>query len=41
MTEKIAKAATDLVKPGVFAVLAILTSDGDTVLRPIGGDWNA
>lgn len=29
----------DLVSEGVFALLAVLTADGEVVLRPIGGDW--
>lgn len=30
-----------LVEPGVFAVLAALTAEGEVVLRPIGGSWGA
>lgn len=26
---------------GTFAVLVVLTPDGDVVLRPIGGRWDA
>lgn len=34
-------AVKSLVEPGVFAVLAALTAEGDVVLRPIGGSWGA
>lgn len=30
-----------LVEPGVFAVLAALTVEGDVVLRPISGSWGS
>lgn len=30
-----------LVRPDVFAVLAILTREGEVVLRPVGGRWGS
>lgn len=38
---EICDAARGLVERGTFAVLAVLTKDGDVVLRPIGGRWDA
>lgn len=34
-------AVRSLVEPGVFALLAVLTAEGEVVLRPIGGRWDA
>jgi hypothetical protein len=39
--EKVADVVRGLVEPGVFAVLAVLTAEGEVVLRPIGGRWGA
>jgi len=30
-----------LVEHGVFAVLVVMTEEGETVLRPIGGRWGS
>jgi hypothetical protein len=39
--EEITDVIGSLVEPGVFAVLAVLTAEGEVVLRPIGGRWGA
>ncbi len=39
--EKIIEEIKSLVKPDVFAVLAILTDEGEVILRPIGGHWGS
>lgn len=39
--EQLFDAAKGLVERGTFAVLAVLTKEGDVVLRPIGGRWEA
>lgn len=39
--DEIGDAVRSLVERGTFAVLAVLTPDGDVVLRPIGGRWGA
>jgi len=38
---EIGDAVRSLVERGTFAVLAVLTREGDVVLRPIGGRWGA
>lgn len=39
--EDVNQAVKGLVEPGVFALLAVLTADGEVVLRPVGGKWDA
>ncbi len=42
MEEKnVLDAANSLVEPGVFALLAVRTAEGEVVLRPIGGPYGA
>lgn len=38
---EIGDAVRSLVERGTFAVLAVLTWEGDVVLRPVGGRWGA
>ena len=38
---EIGDAVRSLVDRGTFAVLAVLTREGDVVLRPVGGRWGA
>ncbi|MBF7084335.1 hypothetical protein IT084_15380 [Desulfallas sp. Bu1-1] len=39
--EKILEGVKSLVKPDVFAVLTVLTSEEEVILRPIGGHWGS
>jgi len=39
--EQLFDAVKSLVERGTFAVLAVLTKEGNVVLRPIGGRWGA
>jgi hypothetical protein len=39
--EQLFDAVKSLVERGTFAVLAVLTREGDVVLRPIGGRWGS
>jgi hypothetical protein len=39
--ERLLNAVKSLIERDTFAVLAVLTREGDVVLRPIGGRWGA
>jgi hypothetical protein len=39
--EKILEGVKSLVEPDVFAMLAVLTGEGEVILRPIGGHWGS
>ncbi|WP_422445318.1 hypothetical protein [Thermoanaerobacterium sp. DL9XJH110] len=39
--EELINSIKSLVEQGTFAVLAVLTKEGDVILRPIGGRWDA
>lgn len=39
--DQVLDAVRSLVERGTFAVLAVLTAQGDVVLRPIGGRWGS
>lgn len=39
--EELLNSTKSLVEQGTFAVLAVLTKEGEVTLRPIGGRWGA
>ncbi|MDI6907919.1 MAG: hypothetical protein QMC81_10620 [Thermoanaerobacterales bacterium] len=39
--EQVLDAVKSLVERGTFALLAVLTPEGDVILRPIGGRWGS